>query len=133
MTIKASEVESVFTSQGQAKRFFVDRIVAQAFTEGSPLSDAEQQMLSFSESDPEFTVDPALVEQLEAEISDDDYEAKIAGLIERSWKRDVETDSNARNLYREAFTTLSRGDHYVLIMIDRALRKCLRPWWAVWR
>ena len=123
----------MFTSQGQAKRFFVDKIATQAVTEGTPLSDAERQMLSFSESDPEFVVDPALVEKLQAEISDEDYEAKIAGLIERSWKRNVETDSNAGNLYREVFTTLSRGDHYLLIMIDRALRRHLRPWWAFWR
>ena len=34
----------MFTSQGEAKRFFVDRIVAQAVTEGKLLSDAERQM-----------------------------------------------------------------------------------------
>lgn len=123
----------MFTSQGQAKRFFVDKIAAQAVTEGTPLSDAERQMLSFSESDPEFAVDSALVEKLQAEISDEDYEAKIAGLIQRSWKRDVATDSYAGNLYREAFTTLSQGDHYLLLMIARALRRHLRPWWAFWR
>jgi hypothetical protein len=82
---------------------------------------------------PEFVVDPALVEKLQAELSDDDYEAKIAGLIERSWKRDVETDSNAGDLYRAAFTTLSQGDHYVFIMIERALSRHLRPSWAFWR
>ena len=123
----------MFTSQGQAKRFFVDKIVSQAVAEGTPLSDAERQMLSFSESDPEFTVDPVLVERLQAEISDEDYEAKVAGLIERSWKREVETDSNAARMYREAYTTLNQGDHYLLIMIGRALRRHLRPWWAFWR
>jgi hypothetical protein len=123
----------VFTSQGQAKRFFVDKIAAQAETEGIPLSEAERQMLSFSESDPEFAVDPALVEKLQTEISDEDYEAKIAGLLERSWKREVETDSDAESLYREAFTALSQGDHYLLIMINRALRSHGRPWWAFWR
>ncbi len=30
----------VFTSQGQAKRFFVDKIVAQAVREGHPLSES---------------------------------------------------------------------------------------------
>jgi len=123
----------VFTSQGHAKRFFVDKIAAQAETEGIPLSVAERQMLSFSESDPEFVVDPALVEKLQAEISDEDYEAKIAGLLERSWKRDVETDSNAGRLYRDAFTTVRQGDHYLLTIIDRALRSHWRPWWAFWR
>ena len=123
----------MFTSKGQAKRFFVDKIAAQPLTEGTPLSGAERQMLSVSESDPEFAVEAALAEKLQAEISDEDYEAKIAGLIERSWKRDVETDANAGKLYREAFTTLSQGDHYLLIMIDRSLRRYLRPWWAFWR
>ena len=73
------------------------------------------------------------MERLQAEISDEDYEAKVAGLIERSWNRDVETDNNAASLYRKAYATLNQGDHYLLIMIDRALRRHLRPWWAFWR
>jgi hypothetical protein len=123
----------VFTSQGQAKRFFVEKVIAQAATEGVSLSDAERLVLSFSEFDPEFVVSPELVAQLQAEISDQAYEAKIAGLIERAWERDVESDDNARGVYSEALTTLSQGDHYILVMIDRALRRRLRPWWAFWR
>ncbi len=99
----------MFTSQGQAKRFLVDKIVTQAVTQGTPLSEAERQMLSFSESDPEFVVSPGLVEKLQAEISDEDYEAKIAGLIERSWKHDLTMDSNARDLYREASRPSARA------------------------
>jgi hypothetical protein len=112
--------------------FFVDKIAAQAEAEGIRLSDAEREMLSFSESDPEFAVDPTLVEKLQAEISDEEYEVKIAGLLERAWKRDVEADSNAANSYGEAFTALNQGDHYLLVMINRALRSPLRPWWAFW-
>ena len=56
----------MFTSQGQAKRFFVDKILDQARIDGTPLSDAECKMLSFSESDPGFVVSPALVEKLRA-------------------------------------------------------------------
>lgn len=81
-------------------------------------------MLSFSESDPEFVVSPAPVEKLQAEISDEEYEAKIAGLIERAWKRDVESDSSARDAYREAFTVLNRGDHYLLVMSSTAIDVC---------
>ena len=123
----------MFTSQGQAKRFFVDRIVAQAATDGKPLSEAERQMLGFSESDPEYVVDPALVDRLASEISDDDYEAKVADLIKRAWKHDVESDPNARETYREALAVLNEGDHYIVIMIDRALGRESRPWWAFWR
>lgn len=123
----------MFTSQGQAKRFFVDRIVAQAAAEGKPLSDDERQMLSFSESDPEYEVDLARVGRLENEISDDDYEAKVAGLLERAWTHDVASDGTARERYRDAATVLKQGDHYLAIMIERALGRAQRPWWAFWR
>ena len=129
-----SGVLAYFPSGGpKAKRFFVDKITAQAKTEGVPLSDAERQMLSFSESDPEFVPSPGLVEKLQAEMSDEEYEAKVAGLIERAWRRDVEADTTARDAYREAFTVLSQGDHYLLVMIQRALHRQMRPWWAFWR
>jgi hypothetical protein len=123
----------VFGSQSDAKRFFVDRIVAEAAAELKPLSDSERQMLSFSESDPEFIVDPALVNKLAAEISDEDYERKIAGLLERAYQRDLARDSAARDMYREAYAVLNQGDHYLLIMINQALGRQLRPWWAFWR
>ena len=90
-------------------------------------------MLGFSESDPEYVVDPALVDRLASEISDDDYEAKVAALIKRAWKHDVESDPNARETYREALAVLNEGDHYIVIMIDRALGRESRPWWAFWR
>ena len=102
----------MFGSQSDAKRFFVDRIVSEAAAELKPLSDSERQMLSFSESDPEFIVDPALVKQLAAEISDEDYETKIAGLLKRAYQRDVALDSAARDKYKEAYAVLNQGDHY---------------------
>ena len=104
-----------------------------AHAELKPLSDSERQMLSFSESDPEFIVDPALVNKLAAEISDEDYERKIGGLLKRAYQRDLARNSVARDTYREAYTVLNQGDHYLLIMINQALGRQLRPWWAFWR
>ena len=115
------EEATLFSSQAEAKSFFVDRIVSQASAEGQPLSDNERWMLRFSESDPDFIVDLHRVAQLEAEISDSDYEDKIVGLLERSYQRDASAGTNAQALYREASATLHQGDHYLLIMIDRAL------------
>ena len=89
--------------------------------------------VSRSPSGAEFVVNPALVETLGTEISAEQYETKVAGLLVRSWKRDTKADSNAADLYREAFAVLSQGDHYVLVMIKRALGPQLRPWWAFWR
>jgi len=90
-------------------------------------------MLSWSESDPSFTSDPALAEQLATEVSDEAYERKIAGLLERSYRRDLTADDAAGDRYREAYSVLTRGDHYLVVMIRRALGRYLRPWWAPWR
>jgi len=54
----------MFATQTEAKLFFVGKVLAQAHAEQMGLSAAEQAMLSWSESDPAFTPDPALVEQL---------------------------------------------------------------------
>ena len=119
----------MFSTEGQAKRFFVERVVAQAAFEQLPLSDAERRMLSWSESDPEYQVDESLPAQLEAEISDEDYEAKIGGLVQRAYERDTASDSGASKRYKDAYWVLKQGDHYLLIIIERALRRYLRPWW----
>ncbi len=79
------------------------------------------------------TVGAGRLEALQAEISDHDYETKVAGLLERAWRRDVDADSAAADTYREAFRALNQGDHYILIMIARALGGHLHPWWAFWR
>ena len=122
----------MFSSQGHAKRFFVDKIVAQATHEGHPLSENEQWMLSWSESDPEFKVDASRASALAAQISDDDYEQKIAGLAQRAFARDIAANPEAKAIYKEAYRVLHRGDHYMLIMLDRGLARRLRPWWAFW-
>ena len=123
----------MFTSQAQAKRFFVDKIAQQATREGHPLSENERWMLSFSESDPEFVVDAARVRALEAEISDAEYEKKVAGLADRAYEGDVASDPDAPASYKEAFRILGRGDHYILVMLRQGLSRRLRPWWAFWR
>jgi len=123
----------MFATQADAKLFFVERVLAQARAEQLQLSPAEQAMLSWSESDPSFTPDPALAEQLAKEVSDEAYERKIAGLLERSYRRDLTADRAACNRYREAYSVLTRGDHYLVVMIRRALGRYLRPWWAPWR
>ena len=123
----------MFESQGEAKRFFVEKIAAQAVREGHPLSDNERWMLSFSESDPEFVVDSARVSALEAEIYDAEYEEKVAGLAKRACAMDIKSDPGALTTYREAYRVLSRGDHYILVMLDRGLSRLLQPWWAFWR
>jgi hypothetical protein len=120
-------------SESQAKHFFIDKIVAQAEREGSPLSDDERWMLGFSEYDPEFVVDVARVERFENQVPEDEYEAKIAGLIARACERDIASDRAALESYRHAYHVVNRGDHYLTIMLKPGLKRWLRPWWAFWR
>jgi hypothetical protein len=104
----------------------------QAEKEGVPLSEAERQLLFW---EPAFEVSerPNRLDSLLAEMSEEEYEAKIAGLIERAWKQDVAVDRDARHEYLAAFKVLRQGDHYLLVMIRRAIGEELGPWWAIWR
>jgi hypothetical protein len=122
----------MFHTQSEARRFFVDRIIQQADTEQVELSDDERQMLLWSESTPDSVADPELVERLSAEVSDADYESKIAGLVQRSFAADVAVEQQAKERWRQAWSVLNQGDHYILIMINEAIGKHVKPWWQFW-
>lgn len=124
---------SMFGSEQEAKRFFVQKIVAEAAQSGRALSESEQWMLSFSETDPEFVVLPELVERLASEISDADYEAKITRLVERACRRDVSANKESVEQYRQALKKLAQGDHYLLVMLEPGLARVLPKWWQFWR
>ena len=120
-------------TQTEAKRFFVDKVPAQAGYEGMALSDAEQKMLFWSESDPDWVVDLELPERLAAEISDEDYEKKIAGLLSRAYRAEIARSQEARDQWKQASDVLHQGDHYILIMLDQDLAGLqTKRWWKFW-
>jgi len=82
----------MFSTQTEARRFFTDRVIWQAEAERIAFSDDERQMLLWSESASDSVADPELAHRLSAEISDADYESKIAGLIQRSFAADIAAD-----------------------------------------
>jgi hypothetical protein len=94
-------------------------------------------MLSWSESDPKFIADPQrvaqLVEQLASEMSDEEYEEKIAGLLNRRFAEEVTADPGAKGAWQDALSVLNQGDHYIAIMIDRAVGAQTKRWWEFWR
>jgi hypothetical protein len=117
--------------QSAAKQFFVAKILAEATARQVPLSAAEQYMLSWSESDAHFTQDPALTAALEAETSDTDFERKAVLLIRGAYARDVNLLPTARTRWRDAYAALSKGDHYLLVMLRDALGWRLKRWFLV--
>src|SRR5438552_3273420 len=129
----ARRVTKMIQSQTEAKRFFVEKVIQRALAEGMPLSDAERQMLSWSESDPEFIADPQLADQLASEMSDEQYEGKIAGLLRRRFVEDIAVDPEAKGAWQRARSVLEQGDHYIAIIIDRAVGSRLKRWWDIGR
>lgn len=120
----------MFQTPLQARRFFEDKIIQQADVDGAPLSPDERLMLTWSESEPDSIADPELVDRLAAEISDEDYEVKIADLLARSYAADLARDSTAKAMWTEAFRVLKQADYYIGIMVDRAVGRQLAPWWT---
>lgn len=120
-------------SQTEAKRFFVEKVVVQAHLEGVSLSDAERAMLSWSESDPDFVVDPQLPDRLASEIPDGEYEKKITGLLVRRLAAEVGQDPGTEAQWKQAANVLRQGDHYILVMLDAATGSRLKRWWQFWR
>jgi len=110
----------------EARRFFIDRVVAEAERQGAPLSGNERGMLNWSEVEPGCVGDPALAEALASEISDEDYEAKISRLLVAAYERELSTSAAVKDSYREAYSVLKRGDCYLMIMIEQALGGRLR-------
>lgn len=121
-----------FGTETEARQFFVEKIVQQAQREGVSISGDERQMLLWSESAPDSVADIALAERLAAEISDADYELKIVGLLRSSFKRDTALDPAAKQEWGSALSVLRRGDHYILVMINQAVGRSLKPWWQFW-
>jgi len=116
-------------SQKQAKQFFAGRVIRQAESEAIPLSEAERHMLLWSESDASFEPDLQLADALSSQMSDDEYESKISGLLRRAFRAEVAADPHTRKRWNDAFKVLERGDHYISVMIGQAVGRKLRPWW----
>lgn len=119
----------MFATQTEAKSFLVLRVVEQAARDGVVLSEAERHNLSWSESDPDFTPNRELAEALEGEMSGEEYEAKVAGLLRRAFEAAGES---GQSLFREAQAKLKEGDHYMLVMAESAIPAGRKPWWRLW-
>jgi hypothetical protein len=107
-----------FGSLREALEYLVGRVVAEAKFEGIELSDLEQKMLYFSETDWSL---PGILEvnrEFECLYDTDEYEAKIAGLIQRLVRRAKAESEEEYRLWNDAEAKLREGDYYLLVMID---------------
>lgn len=72
------------------------------------------------------------LKRLAAAISDADYEAKIGSLLRGRFADDTARDPQAKERWTEAWRVLSQGDHYILVIINEAVGKHVKPWWRFW-
>jgi hypothetical protein len=100
----------------RAKAFLVDRVMDQAAREGTPLSDVERKMLTFSETI-ECDVDNVTLEAFE-KLDENEYEAKVAGLIKRAYTLDKKSGDG--KVWTAALNALEDQDFYMLVMVDQA-------------
>ena len=115
--------------QIRAKRYFIDAIISQAKQDGIPLSEAERYNLAWSESDPSFVQDADMNQKLEQETTMQEYEKKIEDIIKRAYKNVVASSPDGKQTFREAYSVLNKGDHYILVMLRAALGIRLNSWW----
>lgn len=106
-----------------AKKFLASKIVFEAKLQGTPLSDGEEKLLLFSEQDPESPKDipDALLESI-----DQEYEARITGLLKAAYKRDRD-NLQEEEQYQDAMRKLKGSDHYILVMAVPALSQTPGP------
>lgn len=100
-----------------AKTFLVNRVIEQAMKDGIPLSEVEKGMLTFSEvgaTPAEMSVADTFSEKYDS----DKFEAKIAKLISRAYRRDKRFGS--LELWRRSLAALSQDDCYLLVMVEHA-------------
>ena len=102
----------------EAKDFLVQQTAEQAQLEGVPLSELEKRMMYFTESGyvPEDPI--ALNEEFEAKYDTQEYEQKVAKLLDHAYKRVSEESEAKRKIWDDAIDTLRAGDHYLLVLWD---------------
>ena len=103
----------------QAKDFLVEQAAEQATLDNVSLSEIEQKMMYFTESDPVSCGNPVEVnDEFEAQYDTAEYETKISGLLHRAYKRLKIEDPEKKRIWYQAVRELRKGDHYFLVLWD---------------
>jgi hypothetical protein len=118
---------SPFKSVREAKEYLIQRILARAERDATPLSDIERKMLYFSETGWTLPNIMAINQEFDEAYDQDEYERKIGQIICRIHDQpDTERD---KERWDEALKCLREEDHYLLVLIDGASKYEKRPRW----
>ena len=126
---------AAFKTVRAPKDYLAGLIAEQAALEGAPLADVERKMLYFTEDGGLSAEMAAVSEEFDRDYDQDAYETRIGGLVSRLIARDE--NEELRENWDAAVDKLSRGDHYLLILLDAApsrifsgprIHAWLKPW-----
>ena len=116
----------------EAKDFLVQQIVEQAQRENVPLSDLEKRMMYFSEGT-DAVEDPAsLNEAFEKQYDTTKYEKKISLLMRQAYTRIKKEEPERARRGNSALSTLSKGDHYILVLWGHPVGHSSVRFWPVY-
>lgn len=113
-----------------AKQFLISKVIEQTKLEHLPLSEVEQKMLYFTEVHPSLPDIYEVNAEFERDCHSDEYERRIAGLLQRGRERNQKESEVQAQQWKEAIEALKAEDHYLLVMSYRAFpeyRKSLVP------
>ena len=101
-----------------AKDYLAAQIVEEAKRRGVALTEIERKMLYFSESCWTLPDMMKVCEEFDRDYDQDEYEAKIAGLVRGIEAHDETRSEEEKEDWYEAVLKLCEGDHYLLTLID---------------
>lgn len=111
---------SYFSDAREAKEFLATRIIHEATLQGVTLSEVEQKMLYFTESGWTLPDMPEISDKFDREYDQDEYEEKIAKLVNAAANRTKKTSRDEYRHWWAAIRLLKTEDHYVSVLIDEA-------------
>lgn len=105
-----------------AKQFLISKVVQEADSTHVQISEIERKMLYFTEVHPSL---PDILEvntKFESDYDADEYEGKIAQLLQNARAKDRQLSPDREQEWKEALDALKKEDHYILVMADLAFR-----------
>ena len=116
-----------FSSDLDAKQFFIEKISRQAEKSGISLSEAENYMLKRAGIERGSSIEgKKLRNQFYSQTTHGEFEEKVASLIKKSYETEVNSDVGGKEIYRNAYKALKQGDHYIQMMIDESIGRKIK-------
>jgi hypothetical protein len=109
-----------FRTIREAKDYLTGKIVEEAERNGIPLTEVERKMLYFTETGWTLPDMKQVSSEFDRDYDQDEYEQKIGGLAGKIQSRLRAQGGPEEEIWDRAMMKLSRGDHYLLVLIDAA-------------